>query len=61
MYSQENMEPADLIDNTPDLIEDLSEQNDFQDNMTDVEADADVLVSVGWGTDEDYGSAADML
>lgn len=25
------------------------------DDMTDVEADADTLVSVGWGTDEDYG------
>jgi len=26
-----------------------------EDNMTDVEADADTLASVGWGTDEDYG------
>ena len=25
------------------------------DNMTDAEADADTLASVGWGTDEDYG------
>lgn len=25
------------------------------DNMTDVEADADTLASAGWGTDEDYG------
>lgn len=24
-------------------------------DMTDVEADADTLRSVGWGTDEDYG------
>lgn len=26
-----------------------------EDNMTDVEADADTLSSCGWGTDEDYG------
>ena len=26
-----------------------------EDNMTDVEADADTLASAGWGTDEDYG------
>jgi hypothetical protein len=26
-----------------------------EDNMTDVEADADTLKSIGWGTDEDYG------
>jgi hypothetical protein len=25
------------------------------DGMTDAEADADVLASAGWGTDEDYG------
>ena len=25
------------------------------DDMTDVEADADALASIGWGTDEDYG------
>lgn len=28
------------------------------DNMTDVEADADTLKSAGWGTDEDYGGEA---
>ena len=27
----------------------------YEDNMTDVEADADTLASAGWGTDEDYG------
>jgi hypothetical protein len=26
-----------------------------EDNMTDVEADADTFASAGWGTDEDYG------
>ena len=26
-----------------------------EDNLTDVEADADTLASAGWGTDEDYG------
>ena len=28
---------------------------DYEDNLTDVEADADTLASAGWGTDEDYG------
>lgn len=32
---------------------------DDGDNMTDVEADADVLASAGWGTDEDYGFFGD--
>lgn len=27
----------------------------FEDNMSDVEANADTLRSCGWGTDEDYG------
>ena len=27
----------------------------MEDNLTDVEADADTLASAGWGTDEDYG------
>ena len=27
----------------------------MEDNLTDVEADADTLASCGWGTDEDYG------
>lgn len=28
---------------------------DREDDMTDLEADADTLKSAGWGTDEDYG------
>lgn len=32
---------------------------DFEDNLTDVEADAMTLASAGWGTDEDYGYAGD--
>jgi len=31
------------------------DDRDYEDNMTDVEADADTLASAGWGTDEDYG------
>jgi len=27
--------------------------------MTDAQADADTLASVGWGTDEDYGFYGD--
>lgn len=29
------------------------------DNMSDMEADADALASAGWGTDEDYGYFGD--
>ena len=29
--------------------------------LSDTEADADVLASAGWGTDEDYGYAEDVL
>lgn len=35
------------------------EDNFLDDGMTDVEADADVLRMVGWGTDEDYGYNGD--
>ena len=31
------------------------DDRDYEDNMTDAEADADTLASAGWGTDEDYG------
>ena len=31
------------------------DEDDFEDNMTDVEADADTFRSCGQGTDEDYG------
>jgi hypothetical protein len=32
---------------------------EFGDGMSDVEADADTLRNVGWGTDEDYGYFGD--
>lgn len=31
------------------------DEYEYEDTMTDVEADADVLRSAGYGTDEDYG------
>ena len=34
------------------------EADDF---MTDAEADAEALASAGWGMDEDYGFACDMM
>lgn len=50
-------ELSDAIDNA---IEDADLWADFgdwsEDTWSDVEADADTLVSAGWGTDEDYGS-----
>lgn len=37
-------------------VADYSEfdEEPYEDSMSDVEADADVLKSAGWGTDEDY-------
>ena len=31
------------------------DDGEYDDGMTDAEADADTLASAGWGTDEDYG------
>lgn len=36
------------------------EAEEPDDNMTDVEADADTLASAGFGTDEDYGYFGEM-
>ena len=44
---------------------DAADESDYEDShyegseMTDAEADADVLRSCGWGTDEDYGYFGD--
>jgi hypothetical protein len=54
-------ETFDLVDRYVALDDgdlDASEaewERDWEDNMTDVEADADTLASAGWGIDEDYG------
>jgi len=37
------------------LMSDDEPSDEPSDGMSDVEADADVLASAGWGTDEDYG------
>jgi hypothetical protein len=39
-------------------VDSLLEQQDdeYDPFLTDAEADADALASVGWGTDEDYGA-----
>lgn len=36
------------------------EEREYDDGMTDAEADADVLRSAGYGTDEDYGFFGDF-
>ena len=44
-------------ENLPESIGDddtFPDEDDMEDNMTDVEADADALASAGQGTDEDY-------
>jgi hypothetical protein len=41
---------------TDEYYNDISIWGEYEDDdMTDVEADADALASIGWGTDEDYG------
>ena len=50
----ENWEDIDLVE-----FDDPMELEDFEDNMSDVEADADTLASAGWGMDEDYGYYGD--
>lgn len=47
----------DILDDEDAEIEPL--HPDYDDNMTDAEADADALASAGWGTDEDYGYFGD--
>lgn len=46
-----------------DCMECTSNGYDYEPDqfLTDVEADADALASAGWGTDEDYGFASEML
>jgi hypothetical protein len=41
----------------PDAWRDEEPEEDYEEDqfMSDAEADADVLASAGWGTDEDYG------
>ena len=34
---------------------------DYDDNLSDAEADAQTLASAGWGTDEDYGGTDERL
>lgn len=52
----------DIMCRYPDMGQNDSEDEsdraaieDYEDGMTDMEADADTLRSCGWGTDEDYG------
>lgn len=37
------------------FADECDDHQDYEDHMTDAEADADTFRSVGWGTDEDYG------
>jgi len=34
---------------------------DYEDNLSDAEADAQTLASAGWGSDEDYGGTDERL
>jgi hypothetical protein len=52
----------DIIYNREGEDEDRPSTFDYmerEENMTDMEADADALASAGWGTDEDYGYFGD--
>ena len=55
----DGLDAADLLELESQIRTELAEfyemDRNYEDNMTDVEADADTLASAGWGTDEDYG------
>jgi hypothetical protein len=42
-------------DEMDSMYDEGEEMPEWDDNMTDAEADADTFRSCGWGTDEDYG------
>ena len=48
-------------DDQDDFSDSVNEDAIREDRMTDAEADADTLASAGWGMDEDYGFACDMM
>lgn len=54
---------ADILDEAEAFLrQDEVEVRDYwNDIASDTEADADALASAGWGTDEDYGYASDVL
>jgi hypothetical protein len=51
----EYYDPCDEIEAELLGDEEIEREDEGDDGMTDVEADADTLASAGWGTDEDYG------
>ena len=54
----DDLDYADLVNlkaNVEFALWEYDSQWMTEDNLTDVEADADTLASAGWGTDEDYG------
>jgi hypothetical protein len=68
MYYEQGMPISEIAKVVPLSIEDIAqfiadmeydrEQDQFN---SDLEADADALASAGFGTDEDYGYAEDVL
>lgn len=64
-----------MENNTPEYWDELSKkeleaqeypymndrEDDHEDNLSDMDADSMTLRDAGWGTDEDYGSASDVL
>lgn len=49
----------ELASEFADTADEYAEDDEIGDGMTDAEADADVLASAGYGTDEDYGGRGD--
>lgn len=61
--SEREYDPSDIEDDlsdepSADELDRLAAEMESDEDLfrDDVEADADVLSSIGWGTDEDYGS-----
>ena len=70
MYYEQGMPISEIAKVVPLSIEDIAEfvadmeiDRDREDDQfnSDAEADGDALASAGFGTDEDYGFAEDVL
>ena len=59
------LDPEDFQEELYSIANNLIHAEDYDDEPVDfrddVEADADALKSIGWGTDEDYGYADEVL
>jgi hypothetical protein len=56
-FNPEDLDDLHGSDGWVEVDQEDLEDEDYEDGMSDAEADADTLRSAGWGTDEDYNPA----